>query len=217
MSFTTLPEIVWECGDTIVDTRDNQKYATVQIGTQCWMAQNLNTGNRIASTSEQTNNATIEKYCYNNDPENCSVFGGLYQCNEMMQYSSTPGVQGICPTNWHLPTDVEWTSLTTYLGGESVAGGKMKETGLAHWQSPNAGATNSSGFSALPGGSYGGGSFYRLGSNGYWWSSTVSTSSAWAGAWTTVTVKWAGATAAIRQTGSLSAASGIRLFDYFTI
>ncbi len=91
------------------------------------------------------------------------------------------GVQGICPTGWHLPSDAEWTTLTTYLGGESVAGGKMKEAGESHWTSPNTGATNESGFTALPGGyRLYLGSFYFIGLYGYWWSSTEhATSSAW--------------------------------------
>ena len=69
-----------------------------------------------------------------------------------MQYTINPGSQGICPGGWHLPTDAEWTTLTTFLGGESIAGGKMKEEGTIHWLFPNTVATNSSGFNALPGG-----------------------------------------------------------------
>ena len=90
-------------------------------------------------------------------------------------------VQGICPAGWHLPTDAEWTTLTTYLGGESVAGGKMKETGTTHWLSPNTGATNSSGFTALPGGTRDyNGPFLTLTYYGYFWSaSEYSTSLAW--------------------------------------
>ncbi len=99
----------------------------------------------------------------------------------MMQYVTQEGVQGICPNGWHLPTDIEWTILSDLLGGEDVAGGKMKETGTTHWYTPNTGATNSSGFNALPGGSRtNGGSFYNLGYHGYWWSSTeYSESNAW--------------------------------------
>jgi uncharacterized protein (TIGR02145 family) len=87
--------------------------------------------------------------------------------------------QGICPDGWHLPTDAEWTILTTFLGGTSVAGGKMKETGTTHWNSPNTGATNSSGFSALPSGFRGSnyGTFYYVGISGDWWSSTEDSSS----------------------------------------
>ncbi|MFH1160248.1 MAG: FISUMP domain-containing protein [bacterium] len=140
------------CPGTPTISYGGKTYNTVQIGTQCWFKENLNIGTRINSNVEQTNNGIVEKYCYDNLESNCGVYGGLYQWNEMMQYVITPGVQGICPPGWHIPTDEEWTTLTTYLGGESVAGGKMKETGFNHWQSPNTGATNISGFTALPGG-----------------------------------------------------------------
>jgi uncharacterized protein (TIGR02145 family) len=163
------------CGASFTDTRDGQVYPTVKIGSQCWMTQNLNIGTRIAGTTEQSNNATIEKYCYDNSEAKCVVYGGLYQWREMMNYSTTPGVQGICPPTggWHLPTDAEWTSLTNYLGGESVAGGKMKETGTAHWFEPNTGATNSSGFTALPTGyRLTDGIFNDLSIYGYFWSTT---------------------------------------------
>lgn len=172
----------WQCGSPFTDTRDSKTYTTVPIGTQCWMAENLNIGTRIDGSSNQANNATIEKYCYENSEAQCDVYGGLYQWNEMMNYTTTPGVQGICPDGWHLPTDAEWTALTTYLGGESVAGGKMKETGTTHWNSPNTGATNSSGFTGLPGGYRNiGGTFGGLGSDGYFWSSSeYSTTNAWA-------------------------------------
>ena len=169
------------CGNPITDSRDGQTYNTVQIGTQCWMSQNLNIGTKVNGLTEQTNNNIIEKYCYNNDESYCDVYGGLYQWNEMMQYVTTEGVQGICPTGWHLPTDAEWTTLTTYLGGESVAGGKLKETGTIHWLAPNNGATNESGFTAVPAGNrdfYG--SFLGIGYYVYWWSSSeYGTSLAW--------------------------------------
>ncbi|MFH1159676.1 MAG: FISUMP domain-containing protein [bacterium] len=163
----------WNCGQRFLDFRDNRSYHTVMIGTQCWFAQNLNIGIKINGTVNQTNNGTIEKYCYNDVEWNCDVYGGLYQWDEMMQYVTTPGTQGICPTGWHLPTDAEWTILTTYLGGVSVAGGKMKETGTTHWASPNTGATNISGFTALPGGyRYNYGDFGHLTLDAYFWSSS---------------------------------------------
>jgi len=91
------------------------------------------------------------------------------------------GVQGVCPAGWHLPSDAEWTELTNYLGGEGVAGGKLKEAGTTHWISPNTGATNETGFTALPGGyRYFSGPFLGVGGGGYWWSSTeYDTNSAW--------------------------------------
>jgi uncharacterized protein (TIGR02145 family) len=162
------------CGNLFVDARDGKMYSTVLIGTQCWMRQNINIGQRIIiGYGGQTNNNIIEKYCYADLELNCDVYGGLYLWDESMQYSTTEGVQGICPTGWHFPTDAEWSTLTTYLGGESVAGGKLKETGIAHWCSPNIGATNESGFTALPGGwlSYQE-DFGWVGVIGCWWSSS---------------------------------------------
>jgi uncharacterized protein (TIGR02145 family) len=146
----------------------------VAIGTQCWFKENLNIGTQINSSQPQTNNGTIEKYCYNNDANNCDLYGGLYQWNEMMQYVTTEGTQGICPTGWHLPTDAEWTTLTTFLGGVTLAGGPMKEAGYTHWATPNTGATNSSDFTGLPGGA-GGNNFIFIGINtlGYFWSSSL--------------------------------------------
>ena len=129
-----------------------QTYNTVLIGTQCWFKENLNIGTRINGSQEQTNNSSIEKYCYNDLESNCNIYGGLYQWNEMMQYVNIEGVKGICPNGWHIPKDSEWTILTTFLGGENTAGGKMKETGTVHWSPPNTGATNSSGFTALASG-----------------------------------------------------------------
>jgi len=158
-----------------------QTYNTVIIGSQCWMKENLNIGLRINGSSNQEDDNVIMKYCYDDDPDNCTEYGGLYQWDEMMQYETTPGVQGICPSGWHVPTDAEWTTLTTYLGGESIAGGKMKETGTTHWLTPNTGATNESGFTALPGGyRYYNGDFYSLGNYANFLSSTENSSTyAW--------------------------------------
>ncbi len=142
----------YQCGDTLLDARDGKKYKTVQIGSQCWMQENLDFGLMIDGTYSQTDNDTIEKYCYDNDSLNCGIYGGLYQWNEMMNYLLIPGTKGICPAGWHLPSSEEWTQLSNWLGGLSIAGGKLKETGTLHWRSPNTGATNISGFTALPGG-----------------------------------------------------------------
>ena len=155
-----------------------QTYNTVQIGSQCWFKENLNVGTMIIGSQNQTDNGIIEKYCYDDLESNCDVYGGLYQWDEAMQYTTTEGVQGICPTGWHLPTDAELTTLTTYLGGGSIAGGKMKSTGTLQagtglWAEPNTGATNSSGFTALPGGlRNGSGNFSSLTSMAYFYSSS---------------------------------------------
>jgi len=143
-------------------------YATVQIGSekkvvQVWMAENLNVGVRIDGVADQADNSIIEKYCSADLEANCDIYGGLYQWNEMVQYVDTiPGIQGICPDGWHLPTEEEWCILTQFLDTTVVCnvigmigtdiGGKMKETGTLHWNSPNTGATNISGFTVLPGG-----------------------------------------------------------------
>jgi|GEM_PF-1834206 len=190
-SFSTMPQPVWQCGDSFVDIRDNQTYNTVQIGYQCWIAENLNFGNMIQSSNNQTDNGIIEKYCYGNDIANCDIYGGLYQWSEMMQYSVISGVKGICFDNWHIPSDSEWCDLEQFVDTNITCGstglrgidggGKLKETGSIHWNSPNTGATNSSGFTALPGGYryYNSGSFYSLNIIGSFWSSSGGASKAW--------------------------------------
>jgi uncharacterized protein (TIGR02145 family) len=151
------------------------------------MAENLNVGVRIDSAASQTNNSTIEKYCIGNKESNCTTYGGLYSWAETVQYLNGAGnttawspeptgnVQGICPAGWHLPSDTEWATLITSLGGSGLAGGEMKETGTTHWASPNTGATNNSGFTALPGGiRTATGSFIFVNTAADWWSSTQS-------------------------------------------
>jgi uncharacterized protein (TIGR02145 family) len=140
------------CPDSIY--YGGQWYTAVQIGTQCWLAENLNVGEQVFSPAYPSNDGVIQKYCYLDSPDSCQVYGGLYMWVEMMDYNYTPGSQGICPENWHLPTNPEYDALAEFLGGEDVAGGKMKETGYRHWESPNTGATNSSGFTALGCGTY---------------------------------------------------------------
>jgi uncharacterized protein (TIGR02145 family) len=128
----------------------------------------------IISTDTTWTLLSTGAYCwYDNDIKNKDIYGALYNW-----YSVNSGK--ICPKGWHVPTDAEWTILTNFLGGEDVAGGKMKS--VAGWISPNTGATNSSGFSALPGGGryYYGGTFYSVGGTGNWWSNTEgSSSNAW--------------------------------------
>jgi len=159
-------------------------YNTVLIGTQCWMKENLNVGTMITGTSTPSLNGTIEKYCQNNDTAQCAVYGALYSWNEMMAYSTAPGSQGICPQGWHIPTDAEWCTLSTYLdpnvncsstswSGPSV-GAKLKESGFSHWSIPNTGATNESHFTALGSGDrYPSGAFSGLNSYAVFWTSTL--------------------------------------------
>ncbi|MFH1319614.1 MAG: FISUMP domain-containing protein [Bacteroidota bacterium] len=103
-----LVTVTFTCGTNSVQDADGNWYTTVQIGTQCWMAENLNIGMRIPGSNNQTGNDTIEKYCYDDNESNCDTDGGLYQWDEMMQGATTEGSQGVCPTGWHIPTDEEW-------------------------------------------------------------------------------------------------------------
>ena len=187
-------QLPFECGYALFDPRDAQSYRTVQIGTQCWMAENLNIGDMIEGDAEQADNAVFEKYCFDNDQAECEIRGGLYQWNEMMQYVNIESSQGICPSGWHIPSDDEWKQLEGEV--DSVfgysdpewngvgwrgtdAGGNLKETGTVQWASPNTGATNSSGFSCLPGGGRGsGGNFFYKYTNSNHWTSTAGTT-AW--------------------------------------
>jgi len=164
----------FKCGDKFYDIRDGKQYSTVLIGIQCWFAENLNIGELIDSASNMANNSKIEKYCYKNEEDSCNIYGALYQWDEAMDWTTSEGVQGICPTGWHIPTDAEWGALGAHLGGDGVAGGKMKEPGYAHWNSPNEGATNSSGFTGLPGGFryFDPPVFDAIGNYGYHWSSS---------------------------------------------
>ncbi len=182
---TITPNDPFTCGETLVDARDGKNYTTIQIGNQCWMAENLNIGTYIPGSLTQTDNSIIEKYCYDDNTNNCNIYGGLYLWNEMMQYVTTDGTTGICPAGWHLPTDEEWKIMEMYLGMSQAQadawmwrgtdeGGKLKETGTTHWDSPNTGATNSSGFTALPAGlNGGGGTFLHGGSHTFFWTTTL--------------------------------------------
>jgi len=158
---------------------DNNNYPVVSINTQTWMAGNLKTtkyrnGVLIGTTTPATLNISGEstpeyQWAYDGDESNVAIYGRLYTW-----YAVTDS-RKVCPTGWHMPTDAEWATLTTYLGGISVAGGKMKETGTAHWTAPNSGATNESGFTALPGGIRTGDSFGNINAYGFWWSSVEET------------------------------------------
>lgn len=172
------------CGTSV--SYSGETYPTVQIGTQCWFSKNLNVGTMVNGNNDQTNNATIEKYCYNNDPANCTIYGGLYQWSEAVQYQNgasnttspnpnfSGNVQGICPTGWHIPSNGDWDNLENYLGGASNAGGALKSTSNL-WTSPNQGATNSSGFSGIPGGyRETNGLFYSQTNYSYLWSISYS-------------------------------------------
>jgi len=170
---------------------DGNTYNTVGIGSQLWMAENLKTtryadGTPIPLVNTNTDwdalTSTSKAYCwYNDNISNKDTYGAMYTWAAAMNgaASSTDkpsGVQGVCPTDWHLPSDAEWVQLETYLGGSSIAGDKMKETGTTHWSSPS-GGTNESGFTALPGGFRNhGGEFNNMFCCGYWWNSVENSS-----------------------------------------
>jgi uncharacterized protein (TIGR02145 family) len=187
VSFSTgTPIPSFSCGTSTVSDVDGNNYNTVQIGAQCWTQSNLKVskyrnGDNIPTGLSNTawENTTAGAYAiFNNDPVNDGLYGKLYN-----HYAVTD-TRGLCPTGWHVPTDGEWTTLETFLGGSSVAGGTLKSTATqptpGGWLSPNTGATNSSGFSAGPGGlRFGYGDFGNVGNFGDWWSSSLSGPSAW--------------------------------------
>jgi uncharacterized protein (TIGR02145 family) len=167
---------------TVTDI-DGNVYNTVTIGTQVWMKENLKTINYNDGITipNITGNAdwiglTSGAYCwYNNDAETYkATYGALYNWHAVSTVK-------LCPIGWHVPSFEEWLDLATYLGGESVAGGKLKETGTTHWLSPNTGATNETGFTALPGSlRHHEGGFSYVSQGGVWWSSSESnTFNAW--------------------------------------
>ncbi|MBU4444183.1 MAG: fibrobacter succinogenes major paralogous domain-containing protein [Candidatus Marinimicrobia bacterium] len=168
---------------TVTDI-DGNVYQTVKIGDQWWMAENLKVthyrnGDPIPNVTDNTDwsNLSTGASCnYDNEASNVATYGRLYN------WYAVSDSRQIAPAGWHMPSDAEWQTLIDYLGGESVAGGKMKETGTTHWGSPNASATNESGFAALPGGYhlYYYGTYYSLCNHAYFWSSTEDDSStAW--------------------------------------
>ena len=144
---------------TFTDSRDNKVYKTLTIGSQCWMTQNL---------AYKSSNGC---WAYNNDTSNIAAYGYLYNWF---------AAKSACPVGWHLPSDKEWKNLIHYLGGENLAGGKLKEIGSTHWKSTNIGA-NDSLFQHRPGGFLNGFNvFSGIGECGIWWCGDCHTSmNAW--------------------------------------
>lgn len=153
---------------------DGNVYKTLVIGTQTWMAENLKTtkykdGTAILYVTDLTtwNSSTTGAYCwYDNNSGYKDVYGALYN-------GYTIDANRLCPANWHIPTKAEWDILSDFLGGPSIAGGKLKETGLTHWEKPNYGANNDIGFTALPAGAIITGKNVKLHIQTFWWASTV--------------------------------------------
>jgi uncharacterized protein (TIGR02145 family) len=131
---------VFTCGNNFTDIRDNKVYPTVQIGSQCWLAANLNFGTIIASTQDQRDNCISEKYCYNDNPVNCTTQGGLYQWDELMLYDNTPADQGFCPPAWHIPTENDWNTLFANYVNNAFAGSPLKYSGYSGFNALLSGA-----------------------------------------------------------------------------
>ena len=190
----------WSCGSSFIDHRDGTTYATVLIGTQCWMAKNLNYGTRVNGSGNQTNNGMVEKYCYSDSDVNCTDHGGLYQWDEAMDYNASCNgtgegneacanpVRGICPEGWHIPSHDEFTALERQVCADNGNGSCVTDfpynTTTTGWRGTNEGTSlkqnGSSGFEGLLSGVRDtDGSFSFLGSYGFFWSSLESASSAW--------------------------------------
>jgi len=154
---------------------DGNVYSTITIGTQVWMVENLNVtkyrnGDPITVETDDTQWTSLSTgaYCnYANNADNASTYGRLYN------WYAINDNRKIAPDGWHVASLDEWQVLVDYLGGENIAGNKLKESGISHWAGDNLGATNSSGFTALPGGGrYENGVFNLLSYLGYWWTAT---------------------------------------------
>ena len=176
------------CGDVLTFAGEN--YPTVQIGTQCWFARNLNIGTMVTDPSvPDTSCSSIQKFCYNNLGSNCTVYGGLYTWTHAMCGAQTEEAQGICPSGWHIPSDPEFVTVVNYLssgncgpypGGNypaetfcgAPAGDRMKAAGLCEGRTP----CGDSGFNGLLGGAFGydsGVVFSAFGDQGTFWTSSM--------------------------------------------
>lgn len=163
---------------TVTDSEGNT-YQTIKIGTQWWMAENLNIGTMISSTEASDDDAVYEKYCYDDDEANCELYGGLYTWDEMMDYSQTAGSRGICPEGWHIPSDEDVKQLEIALGMPS-----SKADLDNSWRGSNEGEQlktgGSSGFNMkMSGGKQSTATFFNVSTYGYFYTSTASGSNAW--------------------------------------
>ncbi len=175
--------LIMESQAQTVSDYDGNVYQTVTIGRQVWTKVNLKTthydnGVEIPNVTMAWGNLITGAYCnYNNSDTNVATYGRLYN------WFAVADSNKLCPSRWHVPTDTDWIALATYLGNDSVAGDKLKEAGTSHWTGPNTGATNSSGFTGLPGGNRSfdyDGTFGGLHDRGHWWSSSeVNETFAW--------------------------------------
>jgi uncharacterized protein (TIGR02145 family) len=159
---------VLECPSSFTDSRDGQTYSAVQIGNQCWMAENLN----------YDQDSYGNDWCYDNNSSNCDTYGRLYDWAAVMQGASSSnsnpsGVQGVCPDGWHVPSDEEWTELKNYVSNDGHSGSVGTALKSTSGWNDNGNGTDDYGFSVLPGGHRKeNGDFDLIGYSGYWWSAT---------------------------------------------
>jgi len=183
------------CPEMPTITFEGQVYHTLIIGEQCWLKENLNVGAMINTLDTLQNDSIIQKYCYKNDPANCDIYGGLYTWHEIMEYAADTGSRGICPEGWHIPSDEDWKILEETMDNHIIdsiagwdttgwrgsnAGGNLKHFGTEKWFNPNTAGIDSKGFRALPGGfrNFEDGSFDKLQSTAFFWTSTAASDSA---------------------------------------
>jgi uncharacterized protein (TIGR02145 family) len=162
---------------SFMDPRDSTIYNTIIIGTQTWMSENLT---YLPSVSSPDMGSQTTPHYYVNNYYGTDVAKAKLTCNynDYGVLYNWPAAMAACPPGWHLPSNDEWITLTTFLGGENVSGGKLKDQGTIYWNAPNTNATNESGFSGLPGGMRDRyePTYYHLGNMGYWWASTETAS-----------------------------------------
>lgn len=159
-------------GNTFTDARDGNVYTTVTIGNQVWMAENLKYLPDVVGPSSGSENMPLY-YVYGYDGTNLADAKSTANYDTYGVLYNWEAARTACPSGWHLPDEDEWAALIDYLGETNIAGGMLKETGTSHWASPNTGATNETGFTALPGGDRNDdGTFTNVGDYGIWWSTT---------------------------------------------
>ncbi len=168
----------FNCGENLIDARDGQSYPTILIGSQCWMAKNLNYGTYTESInagvphSNVSNDGIVQKYCYNNTEANCATNGGLYEWDELMNYTETEKTQGICPDGWHVPSDQEVKEMEMAIGMSQAEADNIGQRGTDEGAKLQSGGT--SGFEALLlGYRFAYGSFAGDGTEAYFWTSTI--------------------------------------------
>lgn len=176
LSTTDIDSIIFYRPGTTITDADGNVYETIRIGSQTWMAENLRTtkfrnGDDIATTNPvrdiQEEIAPKYQWAYDGLTANAPVYGRLYT------WYAITDERGVCPANWHVPTDSEWTTLIDVLGGADLAGGKLKAIGYLYWESPNTGANNNSSFNARAAGySFSAGGFTELGNTANFWTAT---------------------------------------------